>query len=77
MILSFKQFVAEEIANIPKWWYNTKTRKAVKVFRDFHIQQVFTSGNISTTYLPLHSRPARGGIIRRLITATPDLNDNW
>ena len=42
-LLTFKQFVAEEIANIPKWWYNTKTRKAVKVFRDFHIQQVFTS----------------------------------
>ena len=45
MILSFKQFVAEEISNIPKWWYNTKKRHAVKVFRDFHIQQVFASPN--------------------------------
>ena len=43
MMLTFKQFVAEEISNIPKWWYNTKKRHAVKVFRDFHIQQVFAS----------------------------------
>lgn len=40
-MLSFKQYLEEEIANIPKWWYNTKTRKAVKVSGDFHIQQVF------------------------------------
>jgi len=43
MMLTFKQFVAEEISNIPKWWYNTKTRKPVRVLRDFHIQQVFST----------------------------------
>lgn len=40
-MLTFKEYLKEEIANIPKWWYNTKARKAVKVSGDFHIQQVF------------------------------------
>lgn len=43
MMLSFKEYLNEELTNIPKWWYNTKTRKAVKVVRDFHIQQVFST----------------------------------
>lgn len=42
-MLSFKAYLEEELTNIPKWWYNTKTRKAVKVTRDFHIQQVFST----------------------------------
>ncbi len=42
-MLSFRQYLNEELTNIPKWWYNTKTRKAVKVTRDFHIQQVFST----------------------------------
>ncbi len=42
-MLSFKEYLEEELASIPKWWYNAKTRKAVKVTRDFHIQQVFST----------------------------------
>ncbi len=48
-LLSFKEYLNEnygqldELTNIPKWWYNTKTRRAIKITSDFHIQQVFST----------------------------------
>ncbi len=41
--INLARYLEEELTNIPKWWYNTKTRKAVRVARDFHIQQVFST----------------------------------
>ena len=39
-MLSFKQYLGEAIRGQDKWWYNTKTRKAVKIKTDFHDQAV-------------------------------------
>lgn len=35
----FTQF-NEALSSVPKWWYNTKTRKAVKIQENFHLPDV-------------------------------------